>query len=335
MDLKTLLQNWFAIHGDFSTFDFSLFTNSGIPRQNYIDFCFYTIGFTGVPETSIVPSRHFEIVCNALAGLSIESVDDITIRKCLSAVGFKYRDIGCLALYTTYTSVSAMDMQSLLLQYLLNPNNLLIAAVTPSDSKVLLTLPQYLFYSYKNKETVTVEDLLALNLITFEHVPRTRQVYLVGSTFYSSLADTDAMSILKTVYSIVCNLFNPVMLKTAPDFAFLALNECTGKQKKTVEASFIKQLAASAAINVPLNQLMHCLGFNIPEVMYSLQHFGTLTAIDNDDKAIQLFSNGMLQTGLYINDLRPLDKSLDIHFDKEDFMNTFGGDNEPRTISIN
>lgn len=228
-----------------------------------------------------------------------------------------------------------MDMQSLLLQYLLNPNNLLIAAVTPSDSKVLLTLPQYLFYSYKNKETVTVEDLLALNLITFEHVPRTRQVYLVGSTFYSSLADTDAMSILKTVYSIVCNLFNPVMLKAAPDFAFLALNECTGKQKKTVEASFIKQLAASAAINVPLNQLMHCLGFNIPEVMYSLQHFGTLTAIDNDDKAIQLFSNGMLQTGLYINDLRPLDKSLDIHFDKEDFMNTFGGDNEPRTISIN
>ena len=233
MDLKTLLQNWFAIYGDFSTFDFSLFTNSGIPRQNYIDFCFYTIGFTGVPETSIVPSRHFEIVCNALAGLSIESVDGITIRKCLSAVGFKHRDIGCLALDTTYTSVSAMDMQSLLLQYLLNPNNLLIAAVTSSDSKVLLTLPQYLFYSYKNKETVTVEDLLALNLITFEHVPRTRQVYLVGSTFYSSLSDADAMSILKTVYSIVCNLFNPVMLKTAPDFAFLALNECTGKQKKT------------------------------------------------------------------------------------------------------
>lgn len=88
MDLKTLLQNWFAIHGDFSTFDFSLFTNSGIPRQNYIDFCFYTIGFTGVPETSIVPSRHFEIVCNALAGLSIESADDITIRKCLSASRF-------------------------------------------------------------------------------------------------------------------------------------------------------------------------------------------------------------------------------------------------------
>ena len=149
MDLKTLLQNWYAIYGDFSTFDFSLFTNSGIPRQKYIDFCFYTIGFTGVPETSTTPSMHFEIVCKALAGLSIESVDDITIRKCLSAVGFKYRDIGCLAFDTTYTSVSAMDMQSLLLQYLLNPNNLLIAAVTSSDSKVLLTLPQYLFYSYK------------------------------------------------------------------------------------------------------------------------------------------------------------------------------------------
>lgn len=62
-----------------------------------------------------------------------------------------------------------------------------------------------------------------------------------------------------------------------------------------VEVSFIKQLAASAAIHVPMNQLMHCLGFNIPDVMYSLQHFGTPTAVDNDDKAIQLFSNGMIQ----------------------------------------
>lgn len=334
MELKTLLRNWFAIHGDFSTFDFSLFTNSGIPKQKYIDFCFYTLGFSGIPDASVSPSEHFEIVRNTLAGLSTKSADEILTKKCLSAVGFKIKDAGCLALDTAYTSISAMDMQSLLLQYLLNPDNLLIAAVTSSDSKVLLTVPQYLFYSYKNKETVTVDDLLALNLITFEHVSRTKQVYLVGSTFFSSLADADTRNILKTVYSIVCNLFNPVMLKTAPDFAFLSLNECTGKQKKTVEASFTKQLVASAAIHVSLNQLMHCLGFNIPDVMYSLQHFGTPTAIDNDNKAIQLFSNGMIQTGLNLDDLHPLDKSLDIHFDKEDFMNIFGGNNEPRTISI-
>lgn len=179
--------------------------------------------FYRVPETSTTPSRHFEIVRNALAGLSIESADDITIRKCLSVVGFKYRDIGCLALDTTYTSVSAMDMQLLLLQYLLNPDNLLIAAVTSSDSKVLLTVPQYLFYSYKNKETVTVDDLLALNLITFEHVSRTKQVYLVGSTFYSSLSDADAMSILKTVYSIVCNLFNPAYVKDSTRFCIFGI----------------------------------------------------------------------------------------------------------------
>ena len=107
MDLKTLLQNWFAIHGDFSTFDFSLFTNSGIPRQNYIDFCFYTIGFTGVPETSIVPSRHFEIVCNALAGLSIESADDITIRKWMPCTRHNIHICICYGYAITFTSVFA------------------------------------------------------------------------------------------------------------------------------------------------------------------------------------------------------------------------------------
>lgn len=356
MDFRLIAKNWLAIHGNFKQFDYSIFTNSGISKSLYNDFCFYAAGFQGIPELGITPEEQMTIVSDYLAGTANTKIETASILKCCSLLGFKTAQCGSLALERPKgTKVSTIKMQDALLKYVLDPENQLISAQLADGNEIQLTLPQFLLYDHISGINHTVDDLLKLNLIQFCKVDRTPQVYLIGSIFYSSLSDEECKEILHNVYTILLNLIDKEFATNAGDFTLLSLNECTGKGKKSVQKAFLKQIVKANALGFSLNQIMNCAGLNIPDVLYSMKEFGTPTAINENDEGIQFVSanakvctdsNDMFTDHQIVSkkdtiriteDKKKLAKfegNIDLFIDKDQFLQNFGGANEPREIKI-
>lgn len=356
MDFNVLAKNWLAVHKNFEQFDYSIFTNSGILQSLYNDFCFYAAGYHGVPEHGILPVEQFSIISNFLTGGDNSELEAATVKKCYQDIGFKAADCGMLALDRTKgIKASTIKMQEALLQYILDPENLLIAAQLTGGGEMQLTLPQFLLYDRMNKVERTADELLGLNLIRFCRVNRTPQVYLIGSTFYSSLSEEECMEILHNVYCVILALVDNEFAGFAGDFTLLALNECTGKAKKSVEKSFLRQIVKANALGFSLNQIMNCLGLNIPDVMYSIKEYGMPTAINENGEGIQ-FVEANAKRRLSDDDLPNIDQviskkntirvtesvskivkfegTVELFVDKDKFLEMFGGNNEPRKIRI-
>lgn len=295
MKFDTIARNWLAINGSFDNFDWSLFTNSGISRDDYIDFCYYSAGYHGMPELGLSPSHQFRL-CSAyyrgepFSGM-VRAYTRLSEEETRKALGLKKHDFGSLSLYwkNDFSRVTTKKLYDLLLQHLLNPSCTLLSVVIGDDATKDITLPQYLLYSQMNKtaEAVTVDSLLGMNFVSLRSVERARQAYVIGSSIYTPASECDLAEVLSSAYTFILRLCSTNLLKNVQEFTVLPLNECTHGEKASVVSQCTTEMARAASIGWSLNDIMHLFGLNIPDITYSISWFGKPTALNSREEFIQ------------------------------------------------
>lgn len=337
MTFSDLTLNWFALYGTFDNFDYSLLTNQGILQKDYENFCFDSISYKGDTDIPLFPRQHFELVKQYLTDKSLKL--NKAELNCVTSLGFTHLDAGSLsnAERESLGKASEKKMYDLLLEYLFNPDNLLVSAMLADGSEQLMTLQQLLLQKHIQKEKLQAHDLLEMNLIQYKEVSRTTQVYAVGSTFYGQMNEESFQHVLSIVYKKVLNFCNSELLATVTDFPFLTLNMCMNKQKNKILKSFIKQLARASAVGLTLNDVVHLFGLNIPDVFYGMQQFGTPTLVNRDEDSIQLAPDSTLQKRAVALGIETLANPIQPQVNTEEFKEkwaTFENTTEPERIQI-
>lgn len=337
MTFSDLTLNWFALYGTFDNFDYSLLTNQGIAQKDYENFCYDSILYKGDPNLQLLPKQHFELVKHYLTDKSLKlSKAEL---NCVMSLGFTHLDAGSLSdtERESLEKASEKKMYDLLLEYLFNPDNLLVSATLADGSEQLMTLQQLLLQKHIQKERMQAHNLLEMNLIQYKEVSRTTQVYAVGSTFYGQLSEDSFKHVLSIVYKKVLNFCNSELLATVADFPFLTLNMCMNKQKNKILKSFVKQLARASAIGLTLNDVVHLFGLNLPDVFYGMQQFGTPTLVNRDDDSIQLAPDSTLQKRAIALGIETLADPIQPQINTDEFKKKWsilGNATEPERIQI-
>lgn len=309
ISFNTVARNWLALHGNFNQFDYTLFTNSGIPKEQYENFCYYSAGFK--PSKNKTPKEVFEAACE---------------KKKSSLLPFN----------SSFDKNTANSVLSLLTSWFLNPDNKLLSVRLTFGDVIAQTLFQYVWLQHHGHVSVTAEDLMDLNIVSYSCEKRTTQAYLVGTQVISSLSEDEFNRVLKLAYDrvlAVCN--SDKLMNNIGEFAVLCMNETTGVAKKSVLAEFKNALILAGAIDTTLNKIMHSFGYNIPDVAYSIDSFGSVAMINEYNKYVSVTAEGTLLEH-DIGKLPSVTSEIEINLNADDFVNGLcsKGAVTPRRIKI-
>lgn len=313
MDFSIIARNWLALNGDFKNFDFSLFTNTNIPRTMYEEFCYYAAGFS---SGTALPSTVFKCSVDHLLGKSAPK----------DSVLFSAKDKGLLSCFKPEFPQATMQKAfSVLKSYVFNADSKLLSVSFATGEIMNQTIFQYVLMQHCNGKAVTVDDLMQLNLITNAYEKKTTQVYAIGSVIISPLSDDKFEEVLRSVYECVLAVCQPKFMDLIGELTLLSLNEGTGSAKKSVIKWYMLYLCIADIVGMTMNDLFHLFGYNIPDSMHSIENFGTLSFLGDQQKFQVLSASKTIET-CAIGELPARVDDVDIFIDADTFNETYAPD---------
>lgn len=338
MNFDVIAQNHLALNGNFDSFDFSMFTNMGIPKSDYKNFCYYAAGFRGFPELEITPEDHFRLMKAALRGdmSDLEKVDWGGLPAC-KVLDLSKHDFGAYP-PLTYQTATQNKVSALLHNCLMSPDFRPITITFNDKEPKDLTIFRYIALQMENKKKVTVQELMSSNIVSLHHISHTTQSFLIMPTVYSPITNADFNKILFDIYTRVLQLCSADFIKYYLYFPMNAINFSLGQCSTKHLHAFKMQMVRAGAVGMTLNEMMHLFDMNIPDALYSFSKFGVISVKNYDGSYVFLNGDSAVTCDNALSFLESCaDTDAIINVDVEEFKATWQtskGSKEPRRISI-
>lgn len=338
MNFNVIAQNHLALNGNFDDFDFSMFTNMGIPKSDYKNFCYYAAGFHGFPELKIVPEDHFRLMKAALRGdtSDLEKVNWGGAPE-YKVLGIPKQDFGAYA-PLTYQTATQNKVSALLHNCLMSPDFRPITVTFNDKEAKDLTIFRYIALQMENKKKVTVQELMDLNMISLYRTNHTTQSFLIVPTIYSPITNADFNKILSDIYAKALKLCSADFIKYYLYFPMNAINFSLGQSSAKHLRAFKMQMVRAGAVGMTLNEMMHLFDMNIPDALYSFSKFSVISVKNYDGSYVFLNGDSAVTCNnalSFLESCTGTDVTIDV--DVEEFKSAWQvskSGEEPRRINI-